>query len=110
MGDLAAFDEPQKLINWAIKAIDEAGSARFRYLSPNNFDVFIETDPQTGNEVRKYRLKEAFPPCDFARKCTEALNNLRTAATAITWTRCVTRPPWPTWPDRCSHTGFRCSG
>ena len=76
MSKLSAFDEPQKTIKWAEKAIDEGEAIRESTITKKSFATVSNFDATTGETITKVIMKGSISD-DIGRKYTEALNNLR---------------------------------
>lgn len=76
MGNLGAFEKPQKLIDWAIRARAEAEDAFQSFIRAENFATVIESEGETGYFVRKVVVAN-FAPDIIEERITDAINNTK---------------------------------
>lgn len=107
MGSLSSFDNPQKLIDRANRAVTNADSAFGAWLKDKgNLANVIEVDAQTGEKVRKVVVRVPVPDA-VEEEITNAINNARNAFDQILFAACaaIGKPvkdghyPWVTDPD-----------
>ena len=73
MSKLAAFEVPQKHINWANAAVEEAEEIAERFIKTDGMASVIEVDPQSGDSTYKIVQKSAIPD-SVERKYSEAVH------------------------------------
>ncbi|KRE04565.1 hypothetical protein ASE61_06425 [Bosea sp. Root670] len=74
----AAFKPAKESVSWAEEAVAELNAATAAWLRGDIAEIVTEFDTQSGENVRKLRLREG-PPGALRRKATEALVTTRHA-------------------------------
>ncbi|MEH6664064.1 MAG: hypothetical protein V7678_04385 [Brevundimonas sp.] len=106
MAGLAAFENPQKLIDRAISARREADSAAKVFFKADSFRRIREYERGTGYTIEKLRMVRTFPDT-IEERLTDAINNTRNAFDQIIFAACdAIRKPTKDghFPWACSRT------
>lgn len=98
MSSLPAFDRPKESIAVAREAIHELDAAFGEFFRPKPagaitdgrkvYGQVVDIDPETGNEVHKFKIFEPLPRI-LSRRTAEALLNIRESWNQAVYAACV---------------------